>query len=361
MAADKTTIKKVRSYMQNLPASNFLLGMFQAPAENFHNSKKIEWDIDRDSEDIAVPVQNVSDGYRQNQTGDYDTKEALPPSYKEEEVKNNFDLYDRAAGSSTYDSVDFQRNATNLALKSAEKLRKKVVRAEELQASQILTTGELNLTDAAGESVYALSFKPKATHFPTVGTLWAANPTTATPISDIDGLCEVNRDDSGEDSKRVVMSAAAFEAAMATTQFQNRFDNRRVDLGAINPMPGQGGTRGGNYRGTIDVGSYKLDVWTYGGRYKDPQTGNMVKYIADDKVIVMGDGMLDAHFGGFPTFGNDGRAIRYIPRRMMSNAGRTDMFFNNWISPNGEELHITVASRPLLVPKAIDTFGCLTV
>lgn len=359
-AANLDTIKKVRGYQQTLPASTFLTGFFQAPSENFHNSKEIEWDIDRDDESIAVPVQGVSDGYRHNKTGDYDTKKTTPPAYKEKEVKNAFDLYDRRNGATPYDDVNFQINATNLAMKTAEKLRKKLVRALELQAAQIFTTGELSLTDDSGAVIYALDFAPKATHFPTVGTAWS-NAGTATPIADIDALCEVIRDDSGEDAKRTIMSAKAFEEAMATTQFKERFDNQRVNLGAINPMPGQGGTRGGNYRGTIDVGSYKLDVWTYGGRYKSPQTGNNVKYIADDKVIVQGDGMYDAHFGGFPTFGTDGRAARYLPRRLSSTEARMDMFFNSWISNNGEELHIEIASRPLLVPKSIDTFGCLTV
>lgn len=360
MAADKNTIAKVRSYKQSLPATQFLTGFFQAPAENFHNSKEIEWDIDRDDEEIAVPVLGVGDGYRHNKTGDYDTKSTLPPAYKEKEVKNAFDLMDRQYGSTPYDSVNFQRNAVKLALTSATKLRKKIVRALELQAAQIFTTGALSLVDDTGAVVYSLSFAPKATHFPTVSIEWS-NSGTAVPVTDIENLCEVIRDDSGEDAKRVLLSSKAFEEAMETTQFKNRFDNRRINLGAINPMQGQGGTRGGNYRGTVDVGSYKLDVWTYGGRYKHPQTGTKTKYIGDNKVIVQGDGMYDAHFGGFPTFGNDGRAARYLPRRMSSSESRMDMFFNSWISPNGEDLHIEIASRPLLVPKSIDTFGCLTV
>jgi hypothetical protein len=362
MTADLTTIKKVRSYFQRIPAPKFLGGMFVAAPENFHNAEKVEWDINRDDEKVAVPVgADVGNGYRRNESGSYTTKDAPPPVYKEMETIDAYSLLERSFGDTTYDDRAFQQRGTSKALLAAERLRKKIERAIELQASQILQTGKLSLTDSAGKVLYDLDFKPKTAHFPTAGAggygpTWAT-PAGSTPIADMILLANTIRDNSGEDPKRIVMGESAFENAMQNTAWKERFDLRRAELGQMNPMA-VGGTRGGNFRGTVEVGNYKVDVWTYGARYDSiTSPGTKIQYIGADNVTMLTDAPLDKHFGGLPNFGTDGRALRFLPRRIARNG--MDFNFVSWISPNGQELNIGVGSRPLLVPTAIDGFGTL--
>ena len=78
-----TTKNLIRAYIQDTPVPLFLQSFFRSPAEIYHNQKEVEWDIDRETEDISVPVQELGAGYRRNQTGGYTNKKIVPPAYKE--------------------------------------------------------------------------------------------------------------------------------------------------------------------------------------------------------------------------------------------------------------------------------------
>jgi hypothetical protein len=52
--------------------------------------------------------------------------------------------------------------------------------------------------------------------------------------------------------------------------------------------------------------------------------------------------------------------LRQFAGRVSSVGARIDMHRNAWFSPDGSELVVGYGARPLLVPKAIDTFGTLS-
>jgi len=134
-------------------------------------------------------------------------------------------------------------------------------------------------------------------------------------------------------------------------------------MGTIAPMQMAG--NGGQFRGVVEIGNYRYDVWTYGGRYKDPQTGVKTPFIAVDKVIVRASsGRLYATFGAIPNIGNlmGGQATNLLPElpsRISNAGGGMDLHTNAWLSNDGEQLFGGVGARPLMIPTAIDTFGCL--
>ena len=51
--------------------------------------------------------------------------------------------------------------------------------------------------------------------------------------------------------------------------------------------------------------------------------------------------------------------MRYMPPRMRNVRRGMDLWTNCWVTPDGTTLMGGVASRPLLIPTAIDTYGCL--
>ena len=164
------------------------------------------------------------------------------------------------------------------------------------------------------------------------------------------------------DPDELAVGADAWENLLQTDGFLDRFNQRRADLGMITPMQSRGG--GGIYRGTIELGNYKLDVFTYNGRYKDPQTGVSTPYLDPGKIVVKSSGArMDATFGAIPNIGAllgaNGRLIPELPSRMSSPGNGMDLFTNVWMSQDGEQLFGGVGARPLMVPTAIDTFGCL--
>jgi hypothetical protein len=135
-----------------------------------------------------------------------------------------------------------------------------------------------------------------------------------------------------------------------------------MDFGTIDPNRMQG--NGATFQGVIKLGSYSFEMWTYSGRYTHPQSGVSTKFLADDKVIMKSKvSRFDATFGAIPNIGEllgKGRnLLPQLPRRFGSSPHGLDMTLNVWLSEEGEEIFAGVGTRPLYIPTAIDTYGCL--
>jgi len=358
------TKRLISAYIQMASPMRFLSGLFQSPAQNFHNSEEVEIDIMRETEEVSVAIQDISAGHRMNSVDLYTNKGFKPPVHKEAVPINSFDLLKRMAGNTPFQDPAFQADLTLRMFDAMRKIENKIRRSIELQASQVLQTGTVTLQDSNGSTVYSIDFQPKATHFPTVGTAWSS-ATLAQKITDLTSLMNVIRNDGLMDPDRLIFGEAAWENLIATSGFADRFDARRLDLGTISPFEMRG--QGGQYRGVIDLGNYRVDVWTYGGRYVNPNGGATTQYITPDKIIVQSSGgRLDATFGSVPNIGrllgmNGTQILPGLPQRFTNAAGGMDLFTNAWVSADGEQLFGGIAARPLLIPTAIDTFGCLDV
>ena len=351
----------MQAYYQDAAPTTYLCSDFTARPENFHNTEEIEIDIERSGEDVAIAVQDMATGYNMNSDDLYTNKKFEPPVFKEGFVINSHDLMSRMAGENPFDNPSFRGHLIRQVFSKARKVQAKIRRAMELQAAQVWQTGKVSLTDAAGKVRYAVDFKPKASHFPTAGTAW--NAAGSDKIGDLQSLIEQIRDDGQGDVTRLRFGIAAFESLISDDAITKRLDTRRVEVGAIVQMQKRG--LGENYRGTLEIGNYKVDLYTYGGRYKHPQTGVMTQYLDKGKVIAdIAGSRMDATFGAIPNIGNLLGAqstvnLPELPARMSSTDNGMDMYTNVWLSPDGETLNAGVGARPMLIPTAIDTFGCL--
>ena len=69
---------------------------------------------------------------------------------------------------------------------------------------------------------------------------------------------------------------------------------------------------------------------------------------------------LDLTFGAIPRIvPPDARVLPFLPSRIQNGAGRMDIAVNAWADTQGETLFVGSGSRPLAIPTAIDTYGCL--
>ena len=358
----QTTQRMISAYNQMAQPTLFLSGLFQSPPENFHTSEEVEIDIVRSDEDIAIVVQDLSTGYRMNAEDLYTNKGFKPPIFKEAIGINSFDLIKRMPGQNPFESPDFRANVILRMFNGMTKVERKIRRSVELQASQVLQTGTATLSDSNGVALYTINYSPKATHFPTAGTSWAS-ATGAQKLADISSLAEVTRNDGLADPDQLLFGIDAFENFISDTTVQARFDIRRIDLGTIAPMQMKG--NGGTFRGIVEIGNYRYDVWTYGGRYKDPQTGLKVQFLDPGKIVVRSStSRLDATFGAIPNIGalmgaQATQMLPELPTRISNSAGGMDLFTNAWLSNDGEQLFGGIGARPLMIPTAIDTYGCL--
>jgi len=358
--SDKETIRMIEAYNQSAEPTLFFSGFFQSPPRNFYDAQSVEFDIVRSDEDISIAVTDMTTGYRANSADDYTNKKFTAPVHKESFSLDSYELINRMPGQDPFADINFRANLIGRFFGGMTKIERKIRRSIELQASQVLQTGTALLTDENGVAIYSINYSPKATHFPTSAIAW--NAVGATIVSDISSLAEIIRNDGLDDPDQLIMGIDAFEAFIADPAIIQRFETRRIDLGSIAPMQPRG--KGASFRGVVNIGNYMFDVWTYAGRYKHPQTGVKTQYLDPAKVIVRSSGgRLDATFGGIPNIGQilnvNSISIPGLPNRVSNVDGGTDMFTNVWLTEGGEQLMGGVGTRPLYIPTAIDTYGCL--
>ena len=339
----------------------FFSGFFQSPRKNFYTSQEVQLDIVRSEQDISVAVQDLSVGYRLNSANIYTTKSFKPPAHKEAVAVEAFDLMNRMPGQHSFQNPDFRANLISIIFETVAKIEAKIRRSIELQSAQVLQTGVATLINELGQAVHTVDYKPKASHFPTAGIAWSSG--SSTKIADLHALIKVVNNDGLSKVDQLIFGSDAIESFLSDPAVQARFDNRRIDLGTMSRMQPLG--QGGEYRGTVEIGTSKLDVYTYSGTYKHPQTGVITEYMAPNKVIVRSStGRLDATFGAIPNIGQllgaGAPILPELPGRMSNASGGMDLFTNAWLSDNGDTLWAGVGARPLMIPTAIDTFGCLT-
>jgi len=358
-----STVRTLAPYINRAPVADFLSGQFAVTEESYKNSEKVRWDVERDDEDVAFPLPSPDSGSYHNSDDQFDDKLVVPPPYGESFTISARSLGKyRTMGRTEYDDPGFIREANERAASMTGKLLRKIRRGMELQASQIFTSESgLSLTDDNGDVMYALDYKAKSAHFPDAGTAWSS-ATLAQMLADLKALCELVRNNGKSNPQRIYMGAQSFDyfAAAAEASTSKRFDNQRSDRGQLVQLTTPG-AEAGQYRGTIDIGNYKVDLFTYGGRYKHPETGTMTLYLPDDKVVVTSANMgLEVAFGRVFLFNNG------LPTPLPALRGRgkmvtqgLDIFYNNWVELNGSGVTVEMLCRPLLIPKGIDTYGCL--
>jgi hypothetical protein len=344
-------------YLEESSAPAFLSGFFQSPPQNFHTTEDVEIDIQRDTEQVAIVIKDLSLPPNHNENSLYTNKRLKPPIYDEAGSITAFDMIQRQPGENPFQNPNYGANAVRQSIAIFRKLESKIRRAIELQASQVLQTGSVSLLDKTGAVAYTIDFSPKATHF-TTPTAWAADGTTGAPLTNIADLSTVIRRDGKREPKRAIFGAGAFARFLANPKVITALDSLRGMIAQVAPeVRGQGAT----FQGWVWVGHYRLEMWTYDGFYQHPQTGAFTPFVADNKVILCGDGRLDLTYGAIPMIvAPEQRALPFLPPRISSSSGGLDLTTNAWVTDDGKRVMVSAGTRPLTIPTAIDTFGCIT-
>lgn len=357
--SDNSTIQMIDMYVEQASTPMFLSGFFRSPPSNFHTTEDIEIDIQRDDEQVAIVIHDLTAGPRKNESSLYTNKRFRPPIFDEEGHVSAYDAIKRQPGQNPFMSPDYAANATKAAFEVFRRLELKIRRAVELMAAQVLQTGQLTLIDSAGVAQYALNFQPKATHMATVGATWATDGSTGDPLTDLGNLATVVRRDGKIEPKRLIFGDSAWIRFLANAKVKAALESRRGVLAEIAPVSrGSGAT----FQGWVWIGHYRFEMWTYDGYYKHQQTGTLTPYVSTDNVIMLGDGRLDLTFGAIPIITPpDQRALPFLPSRIASEGRGLDLTTNAWVTPDGKHVMVSAGTRPLTIPTAIDTFARLDV
>jgi hypothetical protein len=348
----------LRAYRQtpNIDKNMYLTSFFKTSPEDITDSEFITIDIERQDEDIAPVLTDISTGAIVVGEDIFTNKEIKPPPHALKQPFNVYDLMNRQAGDTEYENPAFQAVLAGKVQRSWKTMSDMIKRTIELQASQILQTGIVTLPDANGVARYTLDYKPKATHLPTAAVTWATATTDV--IGDLEALADVIRDDGLVDAEDVIMGASAFKNFIATNQADKYFNKEGLNIAALNPRMLN---NGGKFQGVVEVGNYRLNIWTYNGQYKN-SAGTKVKYVGADNVIMlpnMDDLDFRKAFGGIPVVVDSLAEVRnFLPSRV-TVPGAFDFKPRVYTDEAAETTYSEIKSRPLLIPVSIDRFGCL--
>ena len=358
--SDASTRHMIDMYMEEATPLMFLSGFFRTPDRNFYTSEEIEIDVRRSSEKIAIAVQDIKAGARENEATYYTNKSFIPPVFKEAGTINAYDLMKRRPGQIDFTDPNFAAAVTEDVFSIARILEDKIRRSIELMCSQVLQSGTVACIDETGTALYTLDFQMKATHKKTVTTTWAPDGTTGTPMTDLADLAGVVRRDGKVNPNKLIFGSSALQRFLANPQVKTLLDKQVLNLGALAPATrGQGAT----FYGFVWIGSYRFEIWTYDAWYEHPQTGVLTPYIAPDNVIMLSDQTrLDLSYGAIPRLmPPDPQIAAFLPSRMSNGEAGLDLTLNAWITENREHLKVTAGTRPLPIPTAIDGFARLDV
>jgi hypothetical protein len=337
----------------------FLSGRFQTPERNIFSTIKVNMDIKRSGEEIAIDVLRGAGG-RLNFRKQLTNKEYTPPFYNEyANVNENEQLLNRIAGMTEYDDVT-AADIIDMITDDQILLSDKIDRAKEYQAAQaFFNSAQITLIN--GDTI---DFKQKATHRLSPAIDWSN--ASGDPDADLQTQCDVNRKDGFGTSTDAIFGATAWQLYKDNTKVKEKTNFRRVD--EINVRPPLMNAEGANFHGTITVGDYKLNVWTYPQFYMVPtgfglpNEGEKVPYVPTSKVWV---GNFQVRFDLL--YAGIANLMPLDPRLSTIGFSRVPMITRGKVHLYGavDELSQNaiygVKSAPLCVPTDIDSYSVLTV
>ena len=307
-------------------------------------TKGISIEIERMRQKVAVDVQRCTDPVR-NIFSKSTEKIFIPPYYAEMFDFTACQRYDETFGqNNTPTKVD-----ASMLLRDAasylKALKNKILRAIELQRSQVLHTGVVLLKN--GDSI---DYKRQAASMKVLTGTAEWDTATADMFGDLAVGMEFIRNQglSGATSINAIMGSKALSNFLNNAKVKEQADFRnikRIDIG----MPQFDNVSGMVYHGQIGTSDYLVNLWTYNETYEHPVTGVNTPYIEPDTVImVSNDFMGNTMFAGIPAILGDAVSGQYV------GPVEGEFFIKDVIDQIKTTWDFIISSAPLVVPYTVD-------
>lgn len=308
-------------------------------------SKMISIEVERNLQTVAVDVQRCTDPVL-NIFSNSTEKIFEPPYYNE-----SFDF----TACQRYDVTFAQgNNPTQVdagmlikdAMGKVKKLKNKILRAIELQRSQVLQTGVVVLKN--GDSI---DYKRKAESMVVLAgaAKWDA-PGTSTPMVDFKTGMDFLREEglSGGSTINAIFGSTAFTNFMASTTVKEQAEWRKINRLDLN-MPSFDKVTGMVFQGQFAAGDYIVNIWTYNEFYVHPVTGVKTKYILPNNVVMVAEDFEGlTQFAGVPAIMGDNVSGQYVAPK------EGEFYVRDVIDQISMAWDFIISSAPLVVPVSID-------
>lgn len=377
---------------ENMPVSTALQAFFGNPAAGGRtifspDANVVDIDIVRGNERIAalIPRGTVSrplGSLQKNlQDGKFSAFSRKYPLAEEEGDINGDMILNRIPGEQPFETGTRVGRMRYHALQIHLESVRRIVRMNEVLASQSLLTGKQDAIIGTTNTDLQYDFRRNSTHTVPVGTAWSN--VAADALGDIDGICKKIRANGKTTPNIMVFGDTAFSNFIKNTTVKEQADNRRFELIEVttgNPVPPEFEryVAGGLIpRGRLRTPEgFTLWMFTYIDGFED-SAGTFTKFVADDKVLIGSTRARCDRYFGPPERLPIGRSDRELymeyfgfnldspPMPMIQSAGGVidpNMFYSDAYK-SGDRKKITVRTQaaPIFATTHTDAFGVLDV
>ena len=342
----------IATYSERPKVFGFLRSFFPSVETG---TKEISIEVQRGTEKIAVDVMRGTEGNR-NSFSRSTQKVFEPPYYKEWFDATDLDFYDMLFGQLSSGQVD-AKMFSDWVSKVSEKigfLQDKIERRYEVQCAQVIEDGIVQL-----DSVTNIDFKRKAASLINVnvaGDYW--NVAGSDPIGDLLTGCDFIRQKgkSQGSTLNLVMGSKALLALIGHADIKENADLKNYGLAVITAP--QRNAVGQTLHGTISVGPYMVNLWSYPEFY-DNAAGVSTPYLSDNKCTLLPEKpMFKFAFGSVPMIVRD-KSNAEFAGYITQNASA--FVIGNYIDDRSEKHIFDIKSAGIAIPVAIDQMYTLEV
>ena len=307
-------------------------------------TKLVSIEVQRNRQKVAVDVQRCTDPVR-NIFSRSTEKIFQPPYYNEMFDFTACERYDETFGRENMPTkVDAQlllsdANSYLMALKN------KILRAIELQRSQVLQTGIVKLKN--GDSI---DYKRQAESMKVLTGAAEWDTATSNPMTDLGLGMQFIRGKglSGASSINAIFGTAALANFMSNPKVKELADFRRINRIELG-MPQFDDVSGMVYHGQVATGDYAVNIWTYNETYEDPITNETKSYIEPDNVVMVSDDFVGTTtFAGIPAILGDNVTGQYV------GPVEGEFYIRDVIDQIKTTWDFIISSAPLVIPVSID-------
>lgn len=276
----------------------------------------------------------------------YSTKSYKPQLVAPDKITAADDLAKRMAGEPLYGGMTPAQRAAQQIGRDLAELNEMIARREEVMAAQVMEEGKITVKGEGLDEEIDFSFDNETT----IGVKWDAS--ASTPIADLEDEVRDIRKDGFVNPNICVMAKDAADAFLAHEDVQNILDNRRIDLGTIDPSVLPNGI---TYLGRLN--KLGLDIYQYDEWYLDdwttPGTATEKPMWPDKKVLIAStQAMFSRMYAAVTIIDEDTQQFVTV------EASRVP---DSWIAKKPARRFIQVQAKPLMVPHEVDSWAVLTV
>lgn len=321
----------LRALQQSYAPKTFLLDTF-FPSIQQSESETVDIDIIKGKRKLAPFVAPMHEGKVISQEG-YHTDTFKPPYIKAKKVTTAADLFKRTPGNTLYQTdISPQQRAAQRVGEDLRELQEMITRREEWMAAQALVHGKIHVQ---GEGVnQSIDFQMPTDHYVTLTGNARWTHADSNPLKDLRHWQEKVVQDSGLVPRTAVLGRDVLNAFLDHAKVQNMLNNRRMQLGQIDP---QDLPNGAKYWGSID----DIDIYSYNEWYLD-DAGNEQPMIPANRLILGATTARTArHYGAIHDL-EASAAVQYFPK--------------SWTQEDPSVRYLMLQSAPLVIPHQIDAF-----